>query len=158
MISNILKVIGAGLIVIGFGVSMEVPKKFLTYAGIVGMVGWIVYLFSLNISKDVVLSTFISATSITILSQLGARIYKSPVTVFLISGILPLVPGTGMYRTIYYLLNNNSAMVKYYLIETLMIAGSIALAIFIIDSLYRLITKQKRHLREIHFLFNQNNK
>ncbi len=94
-------------------------------------------------------ATFISAMVITILSQIGARILKAPVTVFLIAGILPLVPGTGMYRTVYYTIHNDGALANYYLRQTLMIAGAIALAIFIIDSVYRVITGQGRHLKEV---------
>lgn len=144
-----VKVIGAFFMVICLAVSMEIPKKFLLYSGFVGGFGWGVYLFSEQHLGAAVAATFISAMAITILSQIGARILKAPVTVFLIAGILPLVPGTGMYRTVYYTIHNQGVLANYYLRQTLMIAGAIALAIFIIDSVYRVITGQGRHLKEV---------
>ena len=79
---------------------------------------------------------------ISLLSHLAARILKAPVTVFLIGGILPVVPGAGMYRTAYSIIMQSSDMVYKNLQETLLIAGAIAVAIFITDSLFRL-WKQK---------------
>lgn len=145
----VIKIIGAILTVICFAVSMEIPRRFLWYSGAVGGIGWSIYLILNKMSAGVIMATFISAMVITVLSQIGARILKAPVTVFLIAGILPLVPGAGMYRTVYYTLHNDSGLSRYYLRQTFMIAGAIALAIFIIDSLYRVITKQRRHFKEV---------
>lgn len=145
----ITKVIGAFLTVICFAISMEIPRKFFLYSGAIGGIGWCVYLLVNERIGGVVTATFISAMVITILSQIGARMLKAPVTVFLIAGILPLVPGAGMYRTVYYTLYNERGLSDYYLRQTLMIAGAIALAIFIIDSIYRVITRQRRHLKEV---------
>ena len=68
-----------------------------------------------------------------------ARIKKAPVTVFLIAGILPTVPGAGIYRTVYYLIQGDQALSTHYLISTLHTAGAIALAIFITDSVVNLV-------------------
>ena len=64
-------------------------------------------------------------------------IFKAPVTVFLIAGILPTVPGAGMYRIAYSIVANDRAGCAYYLLQTLEIAGMIALAIFIVDAIFR---------------------
>ena len=60
---------------------------------------------------------------------------KAPVTVFLIAGILPSVPGAGIYRTVYYLIQGDQTLSTHYLISTLHTAGAIALAIFIWNDL-----------------------
>jgi uncharacterized membrane protein YjjB (DUF3815 family) len=71
------------------------------------------------------------------MAHLFARIFKAPVTVFLIAGILPTVPGAGMYRIAYSIVANDRAGCAYYLLQTLEIAGMIALAIFIVDAIFR---------------------
>ena len=86
---------------------------------------------------DVVLASFLSALAIAFVSHVFARVFKAPVTVFLIAGILPTVPGAGMYRIVYYIIENDREMCSYYLIQTLEIAGMIALAIFIMDTIFR---------------------
>ena len=76
----------------------------------------------------------LSILAVAFLSHILARIKKAPVTVFLIAGILPSVPGAGIYRTVYYLIQGDQTLSTHYLISTLHTAGAIALAIFITDS------------------------
>ena len=52
---------------------------------------------------------------------------------------LPSVPGAGIYRTVYYLIQGDQALSTHYLISTLHTAGAIALAIFITDSVVNLV-------------------
>lgn len=86
---------------------------------------------------------------VALLSHILARLKKAPVTVFLVSGILPAVPGAAIYRCVYYLIQDEMGLSMSYLVETLQIAGAIAMAIFIMDSLFRLfLLYQSRRLRD----------
>ena len=137
----IVRGLGAFIAIFTFAVLQETPKKYLGCAGIVGAVGWLAYLLSEHAGADTVLATFMSAMTITLISHTFARIFKAPVTVFLIAGILPTVPGAGMYRIVYYIIQGDRAMSSYYLTNTLELAGVIAIAIFIMDTLFRLFQK-----------------
>lgn len=134
----ILKVIGAFLAILSFAIMLETPKKYIVYAGIVGAVGWFVFLFAGIFGANDVLATFLSALTIAFISHVFARIFKTPVTGFLIAGILPTVPGAGMYHIGYYLFQKNTEMTGYYMTSTLQIAGAIAAAIFIVDAAFRM--------------------
>lgn len=140
----IIKVIGAFLAIFMFAILLETPKKYLWCAGVVGAVGWLSYLVSDAGGLSVLVAIFISAATISVVSHIFARIFKVPVTVYLIPGILPTVPGAGMYRIVYYILKGDKAMTSHYLITTLETAGAIAIAIFIVDSIFRLFSKEKR--------------
>lgn len=129
---------------LGFSYILEVPKKLLIHTSMIGAVGWLVYLAAIYFGNTTVMASFWSAMVISLLSHISARILKSPVTVFLIGGILPLVPGAGMYRTAYSMIMETSADVYKNLQETLLIAGNIAIAIFIMDSVFRLLQKKQR--------------
>lgn len=72
-----------------------------------------------------------------VMAHTFVRIYKAPVTLFLIAGVLPTVPGAGMYQTVHYILEENEKMAAHYLIQTLEIAGVIALAIFVVDTIFQ---------------------
>lgn len=137
----IVKVIGAFIAISAFAVALETPKKYLWCAGTVGAVGWFVYLIVETWGADAIISSFVSASAIALLSHIFARTFKAPVTLFLIPGILPTVPGAGMYRVVYYILADDRAMSSYYLATTLEIAGVIALALFIVDGFFRLFQK-----------------
>ncbi len=137
----ILKILGAFIAIAGFSVLLETPKKYLWCAGTVGAVGWFVYLLSQELGAGEVMATFGSATAIAIVSHIFARQFKAPVTVFLVAGILPTVPGAGMYRVVYNIISGNTALAAEYLILTLELAGVIALGIFFVDTFFRLFQK-----------------
>lgn len=137
----IIQVFGAFLATIAFSIVIGVPKKFIVNSGAVGAVGWFVYLLLQEIDYGVVLCFFYASIVVALLSHSFARIRKSPVTVFLIPGIIPLVPGISIYRTVYNIIMNETNRSSYYLAQTLQIAGVIAVAIFIMDSIFRIFQK-----------------
>lgn len=134
-----IQIFGALFATIALAIILGVPKKFTILVGLVGAIGWWVYLVLGHGEERIVFRTFIAALIVAFVSHSFARILKAPVTVFLISGILPLVPGTGMYRTVYHFITGNSSMVSYYFSQTLQLAGVIAIAIFIMDTIFRII-------------------
>lgn len=136
----IIKVIGAFLAILCFAIMLETPKKYIVFAGIVGAVGWFVFLFAGRMGANDVFATFLSALTIAFISHVFARVFKTPVTGFLIAGILPTVPGAGMYHIGYYLFQKDMDMMGYYITSVLQIAGVIAAAIFIVDGLFRVIS------------------
>ena len=133
-----IKVLGAFLAIYAFAIVLETPKKYLWCAGVVSAVGWFVYLQSQQVGMDDVMATFLSATAISIVSHIFARVFRAPVTVFLVAGILPTVPGAGMYRLAASFIAGDSGMAAQNLIVTLELAGVIAMGIFLVDAIFRL--------------------
>ncbi len=141
----ILQVVSAFIGVVAVAISFQVPKKHLFLAGITGAGGWLVELVMEEVIRSAIFSSFLAALLVAVLAQIFARVSKAPVTLYLVTGILPLVPGVGMYRTVYYLLQSNQELTSYYFSYTLQIAGMIALAIFVVDSCFkRLYQRNKR--------------
>ena len=141
----ILQVVSAFVGVVAVAILFQVPKKYLVLAGVTGAGGWLVELVMEELLQGSIFSSFLAALLVAVLSQIFARVSKAPVTLYLVTGILPLVPGVGMYRTVYYLLQSNHEQTSYYLSYTLQIAGMIALAIFVVDSCFkRLYQRNKR--------------
>ena len=138
MTELILVTAGCFLAVSAFAVLVETPRKYILQAGFAGACGGWVYFFSMQRGVDTVPACFLSALVISLMAHLFARIFKAPVTVFLIAGILPTVPGAGMYRAVYYMIADDRAQSSFYLMQTLEIAGVIALAIFIVDAVFRI--------------------
>lgn len=141
----ILQIIGAFMAMFTFAVLLETPKKYLALSGCIAAFGWFLYLICSNAGMNDVISSFISALIVTLVAQLLSRRLKQPVTLFLVAGIIPTVPGTGMYKIAYYVILGNSQMYSYHFMETLKIAGAISLAIFLMDSMYRLYLKMLKN-------------
>ena len=132
----ILQLISVFIGVVGFGIVLEVPKKYLVFSGIAGAVGWAVYLLGQALFPAG--SVFFSSFCIALLSQIFARKLKCPVTVFLIPGIYPFVPGAGIYRTVYYIIMGENGLAGQYFLDTLTTAGMIALGIYIVDIFWKM--------------------
>ena len=101
---NVIQVIAAFIGVCCYGFSTETPRRFIVYAGIGGGFAWMCYLIAFDWLQSVVFANFIGAFSVGIYSHVMARKMKTPVTVFLLGGILPLVPGRQIYQMVYYLI------------------------------------------------------
>lgn len=124
----------------------DAPKKVTPYVAIVGGVSWFVYLALVD-STNLYIATFFSGVIVATISHLLARLFKMPVTVFFIPGFFPLVPGASAYRTMYWIMQGDMAQANHFFTATLGVAGMIALAIFTVDSLFRLYSHLQKYTR-----------
>lgn len=138
-----LRILGIFIGIYAFAIMTETPQKYLLTAGLVGAASGSVYLFTEYLGSNAVWASFFSALTAAVIAHILARIKKAPVTLFLIAGILPTVPGGGMYRIVANAIERNQAQLILSLLETLEIAGCIALAIFFVDAFFTLITPKK---------------
>ena len=131
---------------VAFAVLLQAPRKTLPISGIIGAVGWVVFLY---VRKEMGASSFyanICATLIlSLLSELAARFFKQPATVFVIPGIFPIVPGLAMYNGMTSIIEKQYDLGISLLLQAGMDASAIALGIMFIGSLFRVIKiKQER--------------
>ena len=139
----IIQIIAAFLATVFFSIMFNVNKYQLLYCGIVGASGWAMYLFSTHLDLSIVVSSFLASMVVSILSHILAIKRKNPVTTYQIAGIIPIVPGAGMYRTLFYLIEDQLMLANEYLVETLQIAGAISVAMLIVYSISIFINKLK---------------
>lgn len=128
----IIQVLMAALATVSFSVLFNVPAREYVYCGITGAIGWLFYLITYSMIDSISFANFVAAIIITITSRLFAVNRRVPVTIFLIAGIFPLVPGAGIYYTTSLIFNNevNQAAAKG--IETISIAICIAFGIMMV--------------------------
>lgn len=137
----ILQIICAFIATLGFGILFNVRDKNLLFASLGGALGWFAYLISMNMNNSVMMSTFIASLVISIYAEIFSRVLKNPVTLFLICALIPLAPGSGMYYTILAAVQGDIIQSLNKGIETLSIAGLIALGIITVSTLSRLIQR-----------------
>ena len=90
-----------------------------------------------------------AALAVALLSELAARAVKAPVTVFVIPGIFPIVPGLAMYNGMTMIIEKQYDVGMSLLLQAGMDASAIALGIMFIGSLFRVI-KIKRERSHKH--------
>lgn len=129
----VLQFLAAFFGTIAFSVLFSVPKEHYPLCGVIGGTGWMLCWTLIHVlHTGVVEANFIATVFITLASRIGSTVRKCPVTLFLIAGIFPEVPGIGVYRTIYYSVQENHEMGLYYGRETLGIAIAMVLGIIVV--------------------------
>lgn len=118
-----------------FSVLFACPKRLLPYGALVGGVGWLVYELAVLLGADGTLASLLAVIPLTLLTRIFSIFCKAPVTVFLLPGIFPLVPGAGIYYTAYYFLRDDRTLFLNKGVETLKIALALALGIALVCSL-----------------------
>lgn len=119
----------AGAGTLSFSVLFACPRRTLPHCALVGAVGWLVYELALFGGLDAVTASFLAAMPLTLLARVFAIWLKMPSTVFLLTGIFPLVPGAGIYYTAYYFIQGSNALAVNKGIETFKIAVALAVGI-----------------------------
>ena len=89
---------------VGFSALFGAPRRYYVDCGLVGMLGWAVYLLTADLG--LVGAAFLGALTVAAVSSVLAVVRKCPTTVFLICGIIPLVPRGGIFWTAYYLVSD----------------------------------------------------
>lgn len=144
MMSYLTGIVGSFGASMFFGLMFHTPRHCLFTASSIGMISYLVYMLVLDWTGSVVGAAFTSSMVIASLSEVAARIHLSPATIFASIAIIPLVPGGGLYRTMFYMVQNDFAQAGVTGVETVLVAGCIALAIAIVTA----FTKQARPPRK----------
>ena len=118
---------------LAFAVLFQAPKSEWGLCGLTGGVGWFVYEY-LHSQQGwhLMLATIVATLALTLLSRFFAVLRKHPATVYLLSGIFPLVPGAGIYYTAYYFIQSNNALALSNGISTFKIAVVLATGIALV--------------------------
>lgn len=144
----ILNSIYAAIAAYAFAVLYNIKGKCMIFSAIGGGIGWFIYLLLIHYNNSVTVSLFAASITVAIYSEIMARILKNPVTVFILCGIIPLVPGNGMYYTMYETISGDLIKASTWGFQTLMSAGSIAIAIVFVSSITKLIKPRKVLLKK----------
>lgn len=75
-----------------YAVMFNVPKRYYLCCGATGTLSWLVYYLSVG-SVSPAVASFLGTLMGVLFSRMMTVKMKCPITIFLISGIIPLVPG-----------------------------------------------------------------
>ncbi|KGR79370.1 threonine/serine exporter family protein [Ureibacillus manganicus] len=130
-----------------FGVIFNASVKAIPICGLVGSVGWTVYYTFMQVNVTEVHATFLASFVIAVVAQFFARWFKTPMIVFYVSGIIPLVPGSIAYNTMRSIVELDYTRGIEFGMRAFMIAGAIAMGLVfaevIIQLIYRTLNKGK---------------
>jgi uncharacterized membrane protein YjjB (DUF3815 family) len=124
-----------------FGIIFNAPKTSLIQSGFVGMLGWIIYiLFTMN-GADAVNATLVASFVIAVASQVFAKLYRTPIIIFIVAGIIPLVPGGMAYDAMRNFVENDYNIALALAAKAFLISGAIAMGIVFSEVINQIIRK-----------------
>lgn len=107
------------------------------------MVGWGFYTVATLFHLSSIPSNLIAAFAVSLISQLFARHYKAPVTVFSASGIVPLVPGGQAFDAMRHFVENQYDVAVQLAARAFLLSGAIAMGLILAEVFSQII----RHRR-----------
>lgn len=122
---------------IGYAVLFNVPRRFYLCCGLTGTAGWLVYRAIVSRNASAAAASFLGTMVVVLISRILTVQMKCPITIFLVAGILPLVPGAGVYYTVYYLVTNQLAEASRRGMDAVKVAFAIVLGIVFAVSIPR---------------------
>lgn len=134
--------------VLGFAVLFNCPSKSMIKAAFCGASGWAIFLIVKGFGGSVVFASFAAALWVGLSGEYCAVKFRRPATVFIIPGILPLVPGYGLYYTMLSIIENNYSNAAANGFEALFIAVAISSGLIVSSTLANLF-RQHKHRRPL---------
>ena len=127
ILKSICSIIGT----IGFSLTFKISLSKLWIVGLCGLATYAAYETMLALTASVLIAAFVSSILLAILSEVCARLMHTPSNVSLFTGCIPIVPGGGLYYSMYNLLTFENETALTYVSSTLQILLGIALGLIL---------------------------
>ena len=136
---TLMQFLWAFLAILGYSIRSNLKGIKILFTALSGGLCWFFYLIVLYYSKSVLFSVFIAIIVVCIYSEILAPRLKTPVSVFVTCAIIPLVPGRGLFNSMQLYIAGDNLNASKTILQTLLIAGTISIAIALVSSVTNLI-------------------
>ena len=130
---------------IGFAMLFRLRLKILPWATLSALLDAAVYLICCLYTPNQFLSTIAGTAAATFFSDIMARRLKVPITLLLLPGIVPLIPGGSLYYTMASIISKDKDSIFKYGLATTEAAVGIAAGILISS----LLLQEYRHFKKL---------
>lgn len=128
----------------GFAILFNIRGKRMIGASIGGFLSWSMFLlFQLFIHAEPI-CYFLVSLLISLYSEAMARFLKTPTTTFIITALVPLIPGGSLYYTMAYAFESNLEKFLGRALYTLQLASALALGIIVSTAFMRILQRYKQ--------------
>ncbi len=149
MSSLFVEFIFALLGTLGFALIFNVPLRHIPIASVIGGAGWVVYQIAVAMDCGVAIACFFGACTVGLTSDIASRVCREAATIFVIPGVLPLVPGAGTYYTMLAIIQGNLDAAAAKGIETLAMAGAIALGLLVMGTVIQIVRGAVKRIKAV---------
>lgn len=134
----ILKFIFAAIGTLGFGMAFNSSYNKLIYILIGGFLNYFSYYVTYYYSKNVFLASLVCASVTYIYSNVLARLTKCPSVVYVLTGLIPVVPGSSLFYMMQALVLDDLSLAYHHMLITVLTILGIATGIALFSMLHNL--------------------
>ncbi len=127
----------------GFALLFRMRKKLIPWAVLGALLTLGVYVLCLYCFDHAFFQNLFPALFGALYAEVLARLTKSPATQYLVCAIIPLVPGGGLYYTMYAFVTGNMETFHAELTQTARTAAGLAVGIILVSVLMHQIRRRK---------------
>lgn len=125
----------------GFCILFNVHGRGLAMCIVGGAAAWMVYLLCGALGCGVYAANLAAAVFAALFAEIMARVRKCPATPYLVIATIPMLPGAGVYYTMSLGLEGSVMESVAKGLQTIGIAGSLAVGILLVSTVFRLISR-----------------
>ena len=133
---------------LGIAVIFDVPPKKMFWAMVGSIISCVLMLIGDKYGLDPLITNMIATAIPCVYCEIMARVLKTPTTVFMIPTLLPLVPGSRLYYTMFYLFSGEQELFLDNMLIAVKICTGIAVAIIVVTGAMRWIEAAKKQRLE----------
>ena len=148
LISALVVILAVALSTYGYSKMYVLPKRLLPVSMLAAIAGWVINSLIIDYYGSSFAAAFVAAFSIAMIGEICARKVKAPAIIIIVIGILPLVPGSLVYRTVEKIIAEDISAAISIGLETIGIALSMALGILVNSTFVQLYFLTKRRFRK----------
>lgn len=133
---------------LGYACLLNAPMNTVIPASLTGLLGYVLYeVMVYLLGQGVMFSYFMATVVITVLCEIEARCMRMPATIFLLTALVPLVPGYTFYCAMLALVEDNGAAAAAFGLEAVQIVAAIAVGAAVTSVIFRALTMRRRAAR-----------
>jgi len=130
---------------LGYAFLLNAPLSTVLPASLTGLLGYVLYELLLSFSVcGMIFSYFLATVVITVVCEIAARIMRMPSTIFLLTALVPLVPGYTFYCAMLSLVENNGRAAASFGLEAVQIVAAIAVGAAVTSIIFRALTVRRK--------------
>lgn len=139
--TEIIQIFAGFIGTIGFSVLFNVRGKRLVLAALGGLFSWFLFVVLGNFIENEVINYFLVSFAVSIYAEVMARVAKTPTTTFIITGLIPLIPGGSLYYTMANAFSGDIVSFLQRGIYTLQLASALALGVIVSTTITQIFYK-----------------
>lgn len=139
--AEIIQIITGFIGSLGFAVLFNVRGKKMAFAALGGLLSWALFVLLGFVIANEPVRYFIVAASVSLYAEVMARVLHTPTTTFIMTALIPLIPGGSLYYTMAYALESDLTRFMDKGIYTLELALALALGVIIASAAIKTVLR-----------------